>query len=774
MSIVNIDAKFGSIKEPLLDQQPDNQQNHMNLYNYEQDHRILEVAEIHGKAKRVYTNRTFDNNGEKSSNDFCPCCNLLRQGTRLPICANLSQLYHLGTGYALYFKLLKYAILLLLLIFITGGTYNALTNFTGNNCGQSLGKDYCANNLISTFGIGNKRDQTQELKMQLFLNLMTVIVIILYIQYVRHELRRTESIADAKTISPSDYTVKITGDILEDKDFKLKEWLRRHHFKNRPLEVRKVTRAYDISDLEQKERDLEASITTKSEKKEQGATLNTKKETKEATIKTKYLDKDDFNTLRTAFVSFQSSEQADEIVKHFNRTLSSQKTDRKVKGVNLFSTSAKLLDEHKMKIARAPEPSDILWENLAEEGSTKFIKRLKTNTLAVLMVLLGFIFMVVISAIQKNLVDKLNAGDDLDNTLEIQIITYFGAILTTSINYFLGMFIAQMVDYEKRSTQTSYFKGVATKLSISQLINTAFTTLFAKMAVTVYYTEGGIKNVNLEDFYFYAEGGVLEAMFSLFITDTYFSPLYNLFDPYFLYKTIRNSWIKNKIQKDPSSNELDKKATYALFEKENYDLSYKHAMLIKTVLATCFFAPALPAVLLAGALGLALMYWINKYLLLRRAALPPAIGAELTNAMVEYLQWAAFMYAVGNAFFYNTLQRSDLTLAFSRDQASLVWIGVLLSFINVVLPMEYINRTLFKIDEEDLTEKTYDEVKAGFYTSYRIENPVTRKKALDKFKAKIEKARAKKRKNSENASLICRDSRSLTKEQHLGESNGIL
>jgi len=72
----------------------------------------------------------------------------------------------------------------------------------------------------------------------------------------------------------------------------------------------------------------------------------------------------------------------------------------------------------------------------------------------------------------------------------------------------------------------------------------------------------------------------------------------------------------------------------------------KFAAMIKIVLVCTFYTPAIPFALIFTIPGLVLWYWADKYVLLKRAALPNAIGDNLTDAMVEFLEYAAFTFAV--------------------------------------------------------------------------------------------------------------------------------
>ena len=195
-----------------------------------------------------------------------------------------------------------------------------------------------------------------------------------------------------------------------------------------------------------------------------------------------------------------------------------------------------------------------------------------------------------------------------------------------------------MSGYEKRGTKTAYLTAIAKKQSVALLINTAFTSLLVEIALSSGFAStdkviAGVQNLNI-----FGKGGLIENMFSVFIVNAIYTPIYSLLDPFYFIGLFKQ---KLALRKGEDAIMTQEEANI-LFEGPQSNLSLKYSSLIKTVLLTCFYAPAMPLSIAIAIFGLILTYWVDKYLLLRRTALPTSLGDELSRAMIEYLEWMSF------------------------------------------------------------------------------------------------------------------------------------
>jgi len=704
-------------------------------YDYNRIPADIKLAKIHGKAKRVYAD-------ENKESQTCQCCGLPITGKQIPLAASLEKLAHLGSGYPLYFNFTKYAIGMLLMMFFVGGIYNLVTNIETGDCSDSTAnaqKAYCIQGFIHSFIISNKREESESLRIQAVLNLITVFMVMFFFHYLRYKIRKMNVEADEKTVTPSDYAIEIQ-DLPEDiSDEELKTWIYQIAG-HQDIEILRITKVYAISkyvklinkksNFEMKKAKLEIQpeymrfITRK-------MTLGKKKikqvsgndDVKKVQINTKlnsisqkiqgFEGMDRLKRCPVVYVTFKTAQQAEEI-----RNLKKADTSR---FYHIFFSEDEFtrhdFGEKKVKIRRAPEPSDILWENIEYIGQEKLKIRLLTYIGTFMATCFGIILVVNYSQGMA----QSHYGKSSGVAQGLSIVVSLVIFLTNSI---LAQIIKYLTSFEKHITYTHYLRGVAQKLSIAQFMNTALTNLFAQLILA----SSGSVSSGLENLNIYGKGGLLENMYYIFITNAFLPPILTILDPSYFLKLFQ----RRRLEKKGSHNKLTQMKANLLYEGPILDLPFKYAGMIKTVLLATFYTPAMPFALIFTTVGLALWFWADKWVLIRRLVLPKSINNDLTDSMVEYLEWAVFTFAAGNVVYVYTLKNSLGEFAFDDTSRALVWVTLGISLFHIYFPMEALNKKLLPIHQKACETKTFSEARLNFTTDYDIENPLTHKSALKK------------------------------------------
>lgn len=108
---------------------------------------------------------------------------------------NTINLSFLGSSYPLFFNYMKFCMIILMLLCLTSGQYNLISNYYGQDC---LTKDEfysktinssktCLLDGISQLTIANKSTHVKFSKMQDLLNLSSIAVLILLLLFFRKE-----------------------------------------------------------------------------------------------------------------------------------------------------------------------------------------------------------------------------------------------------------------------------------------------------------------------------------------------------------------------------------------------------------------------------------------------------------------------------------------------------------------------------------------------------------------------------------------------------------
>jgi len=171
---------------------------------------------------------------------------------KIPLCAGLDAIYHLGSGHVLYFRFVKYAVGILILMLVVGGFYNLGTNVAQGDCSSSEEANeesvYCVKGYILSFTLQNKRDNPGMLSTQLILNLTTVVLIMLFFHYLRYQFRKMKHAADCETVKPSDYTVEVQRIPIKATNEEIFQWVAGIAGKDQKVEIERILRPYLINE----------------------------------------------------------------------------------------------------------------------------------------------------------------------------------------------------------------------------------------------------------------------------------------------------------------------------------------------------------------------------------------------------------------------------------------------------------------------------------------------------------------------------------------------
>mmetsp|Transcript_24055 Transcript_24055/g.21071 ORF Transcript_24055/g.21071 Transcript_24055/m.21071 type:complete len:204 (-) Transcript_24055:2239-2850(-) len=195
-------------------------------YPWEKVPADIDLAETHGKAKMIYVSKAKDSK-EEVGREVCHCCNLPVDGELIGYCDELSNLFHLGSAYALYFRFLKYCMGLLICVLVVHGIFSMASNVAENDCPQNIEDvtQFCVDGSINNLTLANKRDNEETLRVHLILCIVTVLIIVLFFHYIRYRVRKTDIEADDQTITPSDFTVMLKGVPPETDNASIREFI---------------------------------------------------------------------------------------------------------------------------------------------------------------------------------------------------------------------------------------------------------------------------------------------------------------------------------------------------------------------------------------------------------------------------------------------------------------------------------------------------------------------------------------------------------------------
>lgn len=356
----------------------------------------------------------------------------LKENELLPICCNRNDFDDLGPGIPLYFETLIYCIIMLLIILLIQGLYSLISNYYTNDClpENAENEAVCQRDFINIISISNKFRHHGLYKFQSFVNLVSMIVVIISLHYYRIFQKRSAEEIDRDNISPSDYTIMITGlpkggyhEALVEKTV-WEFWNRipqEQGYANKEDVITKIVLAYDIVEFVSLSRERKKLFLEKRrfdhERKNHGkktdelkiAEIQRKLNFIEDKIKKEEGDVESGirnKTCGIAFVSFRTQKIRKEFMERVEIGVC-QRIGDFIKEKVLFCWKLRLDRFHlfedknvRLKVQKAAEPDEIIWENLGYNEKYRRNARHKTHFLTTIVLCICFSVIFGISYLQ--------------------------------------------------------------------------------------------------------------------------------------------------------------------------------------------------------------------------------------------------------------------------------------------------------------------------------------------------------------------------------------
>ncbi|KAI8112216.1 hypothetical protein M9434_003540 [Picochlorum sp. BPE23] len=286
-------------------------------------------------------------------------------------------------------------------------------------------------------------------------------------------------------------------------------------------------------------------------------------------------------------------------------------------------TSTKpLLHGSAVKVVRAPEPSDMIWEHTECGRYEVWKRRIISWTFTICVIMAGAGIQYGLASLaerlrQERYIADIAAGDGEEEsereaaikTTRIRIVTILTGVMVVVINFSTMLTVRFLAWYERWTTRTSMERWVMLKLSFSQLINA-----FAAPVIAAYVS--GNKSG------WFVRGGLMEAAFFVQCSNALLPPLVHLlgigdnFKFYVLAPFAKTQKMLNRMMAPPI-----------------FPMAEQHAASVASIGLAMFYMPVLPISPYISLVGLILSYFSNKWIALRRAAAPPNLNGMVTSSL---------------------------------------------------------------------------------------------------------------------------------------------
>ena len=338
-------------------------------------------------------------------------------------------------------------------------------------------------------------------------------------------------------------------------------------------------------------------------------------------------------TKNKVIVVLESREAAQALQKRFKRKILHKLSAQ----LNTYFGKKLFNKAYYIDVVKAPEPSDMLWNNLRNESHVKNTIRFLAAVGVTIIIAIGVVVLAVLKRYLKDVTQdqqskKPNTGQYVSIT-----ISFLVATLVALANTIVGIFTRRFARSERHRTQTDFFISVGQRITAVLVLNMTLTTVLANFVWSrVMIDKTALLNLSA--------AGLVSDVFFLFITNSYMSSIFNYFDIVWGVKLLK----RRHALKKGENCKLTQTEANSLFEGHPVDMALRFANVNKTLIFTGLFVAYIPLGFVFSMIGFIVVYWVDKFLILRRYVCANKLSNRLPKAMLHSAEWFLLAYAIGN------------------------------------------------------------------------------------------------------------------------------
>ena len=363
-----------------------------------------------------------------------------------------------------------------------------------------------------------------------------------------------------------------------------------------------------------------------------------------------------------------------------------------------------------IKFEAAPEPEDIIFENLETSPFAKIMRTTLVYIISIIICAVSFAIIVVLNYVQ---VSKLDQSDN--NDLLLYILSLVITAVTSGIDFFLEIVLKTLTEIEKQATKTDFSLSYSIKLTLFTFLNSALLPLFSEIVIN--QSDSGYKIL-------------ISNMLMKFLVNAFVTPIMWTMNVGFFMKKIQIWFIERKIKSEENLPEEEKtfdknqKELNELYELPPMNVELKYSYIMKTLLMSFLYIPIFPLGVLISLIGILLGYWLEKFNFANMYKRPEMLNRQIAECYVKYFVLVLFVFGIGDYIF--------LSDAYETRIWSLI--NIILFGVLIIIPYpQLLSIDSLEVDESSFHKQKYDEAYVNFYIDYERANPMTQKEGSLKY-----------------------------------------
>ena len=251
----------------------------------------------------------------------------------------------------------------------------------------------------------------------------------------------------------------------------------------------------------------------------------------------------DFSQGNSAFVTYRKQNECKETIDNWHESELEKLSKLFLLCFHRYIYSKRAYQGNLLTVIQAPEPSDIIWENLTVSLTQKFCRRVLTALITIVLILLSFFIVLGMKHYQFTKYEDYTSNGQISNSdnIKLKAISLSFSFTIQFINMLLGISIRYFSGYEKHETWTHYNIAVFYKLVVSTTLNTVVVIILINsvdIQNSYFNPQFGDEN------WFRTDYGLTTDLYSLLLVDAFLTPFMLVFAPIYLLKL----WNRRKIR----------------------------------------------------------------------------------------------------------------------------------------------------------------------------------------------------------------------------------
>ena len=354
-----------------------------------------------------------------------------------------------------------------------------------------------------------------------------------------------------------------------------------------------------------------------------------------------------------------------------------------------------------VSIKVAPEPEDVIFENLQYTALGRFLRTFLVYFLSLIIIFICFIIILFLNDVQIEKMKKNSNNFVMKYGISISI-----TLIISSLNTIFQLILQSLTKKEKQISNTDYYLSFSIKLTIFTFLTSGVIPL-----VSSYYHSTTKYDL------------LLANMLTLFLSNSFLTPIMWSLNFELLRKGLKICLIKNNYT-NYTQDEINK-----VYELLNMNVSYKYSYIFKTLLMSFLYMPIFPLGIGISFFGFIFGYFLEKLNFSRMYKKPEMLNSKICEFYSNYFIIIFFMLCLGNYIFLRDNNKSNLWCI-----SNLIISGALIIIpYNQIFVCDFIG-----IKESEIKgDQTYESFNLTFYNDYEKINPMTRIEAIKNFLKKL-------------------------------------